>query len=74
MGPNYASVDGIAAGTRNFGDNAMIYVQEWGPRILAALVILVVGYLVARGVKWGVTSLVNRTPLARHAHRHSRGP
>jgi xanthosine utilization system XapX-like protein len=74
MGPNYASVDGIAAGTRNFGDNAMIYVQEWAPRILAAVVILLIGYLVARAVKWGVASLVNRTPLARHAHRHAGVP
>jgi hypothetical protein len=74
MEPNYASVDGIAAGTRNFGDNAMYYVQEWGPRILAALVILLIGYLIARAVKWGVASLVNRTPLARHAHRHAGVP
>jgi hypothetical protein len=74
MQPNYATADGIVAGTRNFGDNAMVYVQEWGPRILAAAVILLIGYLVARAAKWGVASLVNRTPLARHAHRHAGVP
>jgi len=74
MQPNYASADGLVAGTRNFGDNAVLYVQEWGPRILAAVVILLVGYLVARAAKWGVASLVNRTPLARHAHRHAGVP
>lgn len=30
MQPNYATADGFVAGTRNFGDNAMVYVQEWG--------------------------------------------
>jgi hypothetical protein len=74
MQPNYASADGFVVGTRNFGDNAMVYVQEWGPRILAAAVILLIGYLVARAAKWGVASLVNRTPLARHAHRHAGVP
>lgn len=74
MEPEYTSADGIVAGTRNFGDSAMLYVQEWGPRVLAAAVILLIGYLVARAVKWGVASLVNRTPLARHAHRHAGVP
>lgn len=74
MNPDYTSRDGIVAGTRNFGDNAMLYVQEWGPRILAAAIILLIGYLVARAAKWGVASLVNRTPLARQAHRHSGVP
>jgi hypothetical protein len=74
MDPSYASADGIVGGTRNFGDSAMFYVQEWGPRIVAAAVILLIGYLVARAAKWGVASLVNRTPLARHAHRHAGVP
>jgi hypothetical protein len=74
MEPNYVSADGLIAGTRNFGDTAVLYVQEWGPRILAAAVILLIGYLVARAAKWAVASLVNRTPLARHAHRHAGVP
>ncbi|VWX48418.1 mechanosensitive ion channel [Novosphingobium sp. 9U] len=74
MNGNYVTADGVLAGTRNFGDTAMLYVQEWGPRILAAAVILLVGYLVAKAVKWGVAALVNRTPLARHAHRHAGVP
>ena len=74
MQPNYVSADGLIAGTRNFGDTAILYIQEWGPRILAAAVILLIGYLVAQAVKWGVAALVNKTPLARHAHRHSGVP
>ncbi|QQV77940.1 mechanosensitive ion channel [Sphingomonas aliaeris] len=74
MQPNYVTADGMIASTRNLGDTAMLYAQEWGPRILAAAVILLIGYLVAKAAKWGVAALVNKTPLARHAHRHSGVP
>jgi hypothetical protein len=74
MNPNEINADGLAAGTRNFGDTAVFYLQTWGPRVLAALAILLIGYLLARAAKWGVASLVNRTPLARHAHRHANIP
>jgi hypothetical protein len=72
--PNYVNADGMIAGTRNFGDTAVLYIQEWGPRLLAAAAILIVGYLVAKAAKWGVAALVNKTPLARHAHRHAGVP
>jgi hypothetical protein len=52
---------------RAFGDTVILYAQTWGPRLLAAILILVIGYFVARAVKWAVASVVNRTPLARHA-------
>ena len=74
MNPGYVTTDGVLANTRNFGDTAVVYLQEWGPRILAAAVILVIGYLVAKAAKWGVAALVNKTPLARHAHRHAGVP
>jgi hypothetical protein len=74
MDPNDITADGMIAGTRTFGDTAVLYLQEWGPRILAAAVILIIGYLIARAVKWGVAALVNKTPLAQHAHRHSGVP
>lgn len=74
MQPNTFDADGLVAGTRNLGDTVVYYAQTWGPRILAALLILLVGYLIARAVKWGVASLVNKTPLARHAHRHDGVP
>ena len=67
----------VVAGTRDFGNQALFLAETWGPRILAALLILVVGWLVARAVKWGVAKLVNATPLARHANRpnlHERHP
>ncbi len=58
----------VVSNTREFGSQLWLYVEQWGPRILAALVILGIGWLIARGVKWGVAKLVNRTPLARHAN------
>ena len=64
----------VADGTRNFTNQAIFYAQEWGPRILAALVILVIGWLIARAVKWGVASLINKTPLARRANQPNHPP
>ncbi|WP_230772583.1 mechanosensitive ion channel [Sphingomonas sp. Leaf4] len=58
----------VVSNTREFGSQLWLYVEQWGPRLLAALVILGIGWLIARGVKWGVARLVNRTPLARHAN------
>ncbi|PWQ83363.1 hypothetical protein DKY64_22490, partial [Stenotrophomonas maltophilia] len=51
-----------------------MYAQEWGPRIIGALVILLIGWLVARAVKWGVANLINRTPLARRANQPNHPP
>lgn len=59
----------MANGTQMFGEQAFYHLQNWGPRIIAALLILLVGWLVARGVKWGIASLVNKTPLARRANQ-----
>lgn len=40
---------------------------EWGPRILIALLILVVTWIVARAVKWALAKAVSRTPaLQKH--------
>jgi hypothetical protein len=64
----------VIDGTRNFTNQAMLYAQEWGPRIIAALVILLIGWLIARAVKWGVASLINKTPLARRANTPNHPP
>lgn len=69
--------DSVAAGTRNFGEQALYYAQVWGPRILAALLILFIGWLIARAVKWAIASLVNKTPLAKSANQpnlHAKHP
>lgn len=60
--------DTVVSNGRELGAQLMFYLLEWGPRVLAALVILALGWLIARGVKWAVARLVNRTPLARHAN------
>ncbi len=40
---------------------------DWLPRILGALAILLVAYLLARAAKWGISKLVDRTPaLKKH--------
>lgn len=36
---------------------------EWGPRVLLALVILVVTHFVAKAVQWGLAKIINRVPL-----------
>lgn len=64
----------VVDGTRNFTNQALGYAQEWGPRIVAALAILLIGWLIARAVKWGVASLINKTPLARHANQPGHTP
>jgi hypothetical protein len=76
QGIDYAG-DTVVSNTRDFSVRAMDYLELWGPRVLAALVILGIGWLIARGVKWGVAKLINRTPLARHANEpgaHERHP
>jgi len=67
QGVGYAG-DTVVSNTRDFSARAMDYVEVWGPRLIAALLILGIGWLIARGVKWGVAKLINRTPLARHAN------
>lgn len=58
----------VVSNSRELGSRLLYYVEEWGPRLLAALVILLIGWLAARAIKWAVAKLVNRTPLARHAN------
>lgn len=42
-------------------------VFEWAPRILGAIVILVIAWLVARAAKWAIAKLVDKVPaLQRH--------
>ncbi len=39
--------------------------EIWLPRVLGALAILVVAWLLARGAKWGISKLVDRVPALR---------
>jgi hypothetical protein len=40
---------------------------EWGPRVIFAILILVVTHFVAKGIQWGVAKAVDRVPvLKRH--------
>ncbi len=41
---------------------------EWGPKILSALVILLLAHLIAKAVKWGMAAVLDRLPFARTAN------
>ena len=42
---------------------------EWGPRVIFAILILVVTHFVAKAVQWGIAKAVDRVPvLKRHPH------
>jgi hypothetical protein len=45
------------------------WLQEWGPRILAAAAILIVAYLVGKAVKWALAKGIDRIPGAHHANQ-----
>jgi len=66
--------DTVVSNTRDFGAQAWSYIEIWTPRIIAALIILVIGWAIARAVKWGVAKLVNKTPLAIHANEPNANP
>ena len=66
--------DTVVSNTRDFGAQAWGYVEIWAPRVIAALIILVIGWAIARAVKWGVAKLVNKTPLALHANEPNANP
>jgi len=36
---------------------------EWGPRVLLAILILIVTHFVAKAVQWGLAKIINRVPL-----------
>jgi Conserved TM helix len=41
---------------------------DWAPRILAALVILLIAHFIAKAVKWGMAAILDRLPIARTAN------
>lgn len=54
---------------RHWGDVAV----DWLPRIIAAIIILVVAHFLAIGVKWALAKLVDRAPGAAR-HNQGKGP
>ena len=46
--------------------------NEWGPKVLLAIVILVVAHFAAKAVKWAIAKLVDRIPFL--SRRDSAGP
>ncbi len=49
------------------GDYWQAQLMFWGPRILAAIAILVIAWLIARAAKWAIAKVVDRVPaLKKH--------
>ena len=42
---------------------------EWGPRVLFAILILVVTHFVAKAVQWGVAKMVDKVPILKRDPR-----
>jgi flagellar biosynthesis protein FliQ len=55
------------------GDRLQALVVEWGPRILAAIAILVIAHFVAKAVKWALAKGVNKLPGADQHNRRKGG-
>ena len=48
-------------------DNWQVQLEYWAPRILGALAILLIAYVLARAAKWAIAKLVDRVPaLKKH--------
>ncbi|HEX8625219.1 MAG TPA: mechanosensitive ion channel [Allosphingosinicella sp.] len=47
------------------GDYWQAQLMFWGPRILAAIAILVIAWLLARAAKWAIAKVVDRVPALR---------
>ena len=47
------------------GDYWQAQLMHWGPRILAAIAILVIAWLVARAAKWAIAKVVDKVPALR---------
>ena len=45
-------------------DRTNIVLMEWGPRLLAAVAILIVAHFVGKAVQWGLAKLIDRFPGA----------
>ncbi|MDB5699453.1 MAG: hypothetical protein JWN69_2257 [Alphaproteobacteria bacterium] len=57
------------------GDTNYWQVQsyEWTPRILSAIAILIVAYILARAAKWAIARLVDRIPILQRHHEAEPG-
>jgi len=47
------------------------YVIDWGPRILAAIAILVAAYFIGKAVKWALAQGIDKVPGLHHANEGS---
>ncbi len=41
---------------------------EWGPKIVSALIILLIAHFIAKAVKWGMAAVLDRLPFAKTAN------
>ncbi|MBL8542410.1 MAG: mechanosensitive ion channel [Hyphomonadaceae bacterium] len=48
---------------QRIAQNIWAWIELWGPRILLALLIMIVAYFAAKGVKWAIARAVDRIPF-----------
>lgn len=56
-----------------YGDRLQTLLYDWGPRVLAAIAILVIAHFVAKAIKWALAKGVNKLPGAAQ-HNARKGP
>lgn len=63
MIPLQVQLKGIA----HYYDTAVGHVVQWGPKLLAALAILVIAYLIGKGLSWAISYGINRTSFGKRS-------
>jgi hypothetical protein len=63
----------LGAATMVDYDYAQAQFYEWGPRVLGALAIFVIAWLIARTAKWAIARLVDRVPALRRHYQAEPG-
>jgi hypothetical protein len=47
-------------------NGAQTLAMTWAPRLVAALLILIIAHFIAKGVKWGIAAAINRIPALKN--------
>lgn len=62
-----------SAAVSDLWNQFILFCGDWGARLLAAAVIAVIAYAIARAVKWGLAAAIDRLPIARKPKTEGEG-
>jgi len=48
-------------------EQARVFIETWGPRLLAAVAILIVTWILAKAIRWAFAKAVDRIPMLQRA-------